>query len=326
MRLVGIITVAMVVSSIAGAQGLPPKKVQSKEVAPTTEATEAKSSGGGFQFKTEDSGKSSRPSVNFKVPNAEEEKNRITADPVNEMFNDRPYKIAVGFPRVDFSFSYDPQNVAFTQKLATGFSPNFSGLSTAAFSFMTRLNMDLAQFWEAEYSQYDLKANAQAGGTTSILSSSTVPSSLMVRGFYCWIGTLSSRRFCVGGELGSDSTATLQYTTTTTLEMTKITDYMVGPSVVWQYPLSEKLTFHFKGGYLYGTAVGQNSVIAIKSDSKLFTEAGFIGSVTQNHGWSFLINYNLRTAKIEGPLGNVTQSWDVATSAMAGKLAYVYSF
>lgn len=330
MKFISALSVTLLVCSIAGAQsGLPKKKVESKEVAPTTSteaATETKSSGSGFKFKfDDDKSGSSRPSVNFHVPNSEEEKNRITADPVNEMFNDAPYKIALGFPKWDFSFSFNPTSYAFTQKLASGFSPNMSAMSTSAFSFNTRLNVDLTNFWEFEYGQFDAKSKAQTGTGLSVVETTSIASSIMVRGFYCWIGNMSARRFCLGGEMGQDSTPTLYFATTNTLEMNRATSYVLGPSLIFQYPVSDAFVVHAKAGVLAGV-VGQNAALAVKSDMKIISEVGFKGSLSARHGYSALVDYSIRTTKIEGLQGPNTVSWDMTSANMAGKLAYVYTY
>jgi hypothetical protein len=165
----------LLVCSMASAQGLPKKSAKAKAktavqkavVAPvltpdavpenTEPSTQIFQKGNSFQFNTDDDAKTKAQSggFNFSVPgSAAEEANRETADPVNMIINDNPYKVVVGYPRWDLSLAYAPINVSFTQKLSNPvFEPTSSLTSLSAFSLLGRLNPSLDTFFELEYSR-----------------------------------------------------------------------------------------------------------------------------------------------------------------------------
>lgn len=311
------------------AQKLPKKEVKTT-TAPTATSTASESSYSGvLKFNTDDEKDSgSKPRVQFKVPGDND--STVTADPVNAIVNDTPYKIAVGFPKWDFRFSYDPQNVSFTQKL-TGFgSPTFSQTSTSAFSFTTRLNTSLDMFYEAAYAQFDTTAKAKAATAQNpigINESTSTIDSIMLRGYTCWMGNFSNRRFCVGGELGSDSTPSLAFNGTTTLEMSKIRDIVLGPSIVFDYPLSTSLTMNTRLSALLGTnSGGQGTDLVLTSDWKVVAEAGISGVINDHNGWSISANYFQRESKVTGKQGANDVNWDVSSSSLAGRVAYIFSY
>jgi hypothetical protein len=148
----------------------------------------------------------------------------------------------------------------------------------------------------------------------------------MIRGFYCLIGTSSNRRSCFGGEIGQDANPSLEFVSPTVLQMAKIRNYVVGPSMIFQFPVSTKITFTTKLGYLIGLSAGQNSNLSVKSDAKIIAEAGLGGDLTDRFAMSLMFNYFSRNSKVEGIKGSNTESWTTTSSGLGARLAGTFNF
>lgn len=238
-----------------------------------------------------------------------------------------PLKILVGYPRWDISISANPQTVAFRQKLeGTAFEPNFSAASSGAYSVLARVNFNPDFFFEGEHSTYSISSVAQTGGGITVEEATALIDATLLRGFGCSAISSSSHKVCYGLELGSDSTPSLEFSGASNLKMTKIKDFVVGPSLIYSYPPLPYLRVLAKLGYLHGLAIGQNSVLGVKSDGKLHAQFGFEGDVTDRFRIGLLGDYFLRTVKVEGVRGNFKESWNVVSSNFGTKLSFTYSF
>lgn len=278
-----------------------------------------------FRFKVigdEPAGNATKSDMQFKVsdPSMPKIESTTTED-------DRSYKVVLGYPKWDLALSLNPTAVGFKQTVpGSALSPNYSSTAPTAYSLTARMNLTPEYFLEGEYANYKTKIEALAGDSINVDEGTVSIDTIMLRGFTCWIGGLANQKKCLGLEIGPDSTPSLEFSGASSLKMSKISDFMVGPSFMVTYPPSNSYYLVAKVGYLHGLATGQNSRLGVKSHSKVIAQGGFEGAIGENKRWGILADFFQRNAKVEGLRGAATESWVVTSSNVGAKLSFTYTF
>lgn len=241
--------------------------------------------------------------------------------------DDRSYKVVLGYPKWDLALSLNPTAVGFKQTVpGSALSPNYSATAATAYSLTARMNLTPEYFLEGEYGNYKTKIEAMSGDSINVDEGTASIDTIMFRGFTCWIGDLANQKKCLGLEIGPDATPSLEFSGASSLRMSKISDFMVGPSFMVTYPPSNSFYLVGKVGYLQGLATGQNSRLGIKSHAKVIAQGGFEGMIGENKRWGVLVDYFQRNAKVEGLRGATTESWVVTSANVGAKISFTYTF
>ncbi len=227
----------------------------------------------------------------------------------------------------DFGISFQPQDVAFTQKLSSfRFEPNSEGVILSAYSLLFRYNSDATRFFELEHSETISQISTYNTSSFSVVDSKVSLDMTILRAFDCKPGELEKERFCWGLEAGRDAVPSLQFVSAMRLSMGEVKSTLLGPSALFQYPASPEILIHLKAWTMFGLSGESTDKVSLKSDWKFGTQVGVIQTFDEYQSISLSMDYYIRQAKIETPNATGPLTWNVISSAIVFHLTYWFSF
>ncbi len=249
------------------------------------------------------------------------------ANPVENIKNDAPYSIAVGYPRWEVAVALNPSSNGFKQDNNTLGTLNYTSTSPMGLDLSAKLIPNPEVYYQVSYNYQTVGVNdAVLAALFTIKESKAVIDSFLVGGGYCFIFNNFYNKLCPGFELGIDSYPSLDFTDNTNIQIAKIRDMVAGINLNWQYPVIYNVKFQSKLGYLSGLKIGQSSNLGVTKNSKMTLDAGFEWPIGTNKHITAMVNYVSRDASVEGKSGANTDTWTTKASMLAGKIGFAWEF
>lgn len=251
----------------------------------------------------------------------------MQAQPViynDAMADDTPFKTYIGYPKHKFELNGAPKGVnAKWQYKGKDF--NFRTSTTAygaAYNFVATPRFGMG----VDYSHSTLKVDAAKTNGFNIASSSATFDTYFLRTHYCWFGTTSfAVQYCPEFVIGNDAYPILGFTSGVNLKMDKVQDLVVGVAMRFQVPVADKMLFHVTPGYNMGTGIGNSGSLTSKNNSTAYGLLGVDYEFNVHHSLGIEANFSVRKAKLSGTVGNNTDTWEINSTDIGGKLAYTFT-
>jgi hypothetical protein len=240
-----------------------------------------------------------------------------------------PFKTYVGYPKQLGGVSLEVLNLA----SAWSYQSNTYNFTSASTAIGLNYRLEVSPLWdmEVEYSHYSISMNAATVGTginEFIFDSSSVSfDNYALKTDYCFISrTLFYRKLCPGFKVGNDGYPIVNFVGNSELSLTRIQDYIIGVSVLYQEPFSDKFLFKAVVGYNYGTGLGNSGYLTSSSDSSYYGDAGVEWTVSEHNLVTVMGEYLARNANVSGVRGSTKDSWQTNSSLIGGKIGYMRAF
>jgi hypothetical protein len=311
-------------------------KLPEKTATPAAETAAPAASSNLIKFNTDSESTSTevRESFKFKVPGVDDKASGKAAAPGKPLsFDTLPeeeanFKAYIGYPRHQASVSLNP--VSISSKFNSSVKNFNYETTTLAYELGYKFVATPLVSFEFNWTRYTVDVAAATGASVSPLtvSESEVDlDSVMGTATYCVVSGISFfQRLCPAITIGKDAYPVLEYEDNTTLFMSKVSDIVLGLSISYQIPISDRYNINSTLGYNSGTGVGNSGVLTSEANSNLYFRVANLYNWRQNHDVGVTLEYSARAAELEGKYTGGTKKWETEATTLGGKFSYTYTF
>jgi hypothetical protein len=179
---------------------------------------------------------------------------------------------------------------------------------------------------EVDYQHFTMKMNQQFLNPLTFQDSTVNFDNYYLRNSFCVIGKSTFyQQLCPGVDFGNDGYPIVNYVTNNDLTLQRVQDLVLGVNLAYQAPIGNTILFRAMAGYNYGTGMGNSGYLTSKNNSSYYLNAGIEWTVTEHNLINILAEWKQRNAKVSGPIGGNTDSWQSDSSQIGGRLGYIRS-